>query len=186
VTKHKGVGWFIRNVLPLLPATITLKVVGTIWDAEERAVIDSSPGVEFMGPVYDEELAALRRRCLAVVMPNLSFGYEGFGLAAVESAAEGTPVLASAFSGLRDSVRDGETGFLLPPDEPRPWADKIIELSRWSTSRRQTFAQSARSAVHEHYSWERVAARTLMAYQDGSLSRGTTLIEGEDALERLQ
>jgi hypothetical protein len=43
---------------------------------------------------------------------------EGWGLTVLEAAACGTPAVATDAPGLRDSVRDGETGLLVPPDDP--------------------------------------------------------------------
>ena len=53
----------------------------------------------------------LLRRAWANVFPSPK---EGWGITVVEAAACGTPSLASDSPGLRDSVRHGETGFLVP------------------------------------------------------------------------
>jgi glycosyltransferase involved in cell wall biosynthesis len=121
--------------------------------------------VDLLGPVYGAELATLRRRALTVVVPNVRLNpndfVEGFGLVAVEGAADGGIVLASDLDGISAAVRDGETGFLLPPGDPDAWARKIRELASWSDQERADFVARARRAVAQHYSWERVARRTV-------------------------
>jgi hypothetical protein len=53
---------------------------------------------------------------------------ESFGLAAVESLLLGRPVVATRIGGLPEVVRDGETGLLVPADDPRALADAVIRL----------------------------------------------------------
>ncbi len=53
---------------------------------------------------------------------------ESFGLAALESMACGTPVIASTAGGLPEVVRDGETGFLLPVGNVEAMANKAVEI----------------------------------------------------------
>jgi len=54
---------------------------------------------------------------------------EGWGITNIEAAASGTPSLASDSPGLRDSVRDGETGFLVPHGDVHAMAARMVELA---------------------------------------------------------
>jgi glycosyltransferase involved in cell wall biosynthesis len=54
--------------------------------------------------------------------------YEPFGITPLEAMACGTPVIATNVGGLKYSVRDGETGYLVPPRDPDAVADKFILL----------------------------------------------------------
>src|SRR5207245_1146841 len=54
---------------------------------------------------------------------------EGWGIANVEAAACGTPALASDSPGLRESVRDGETGFLVPHGDTQALAQRMLALA---------------------------------------------------------
>lgn len=67
--------------------------------------------VRFLGFVPDAEKVDWLRRAALVVQPSQ---HEGFGLSVLEANACGTPVVASDVPGLRDSVRHGETGLLVP------------------------------------------------------------------------
>lgn len=168
LTRRKGCGWFVREVLPRLPDDIVLRIAGTVWDGSERPALEAGR-VEFLGPVFGEDLARLRRHAIAVVMPNqrLHEGdfVEGFGLAALETAADGGIVCASHLDGLVDAVRDGETGFLLPSGEAEAWIRTIETLKRWSSTERTAFVERARKIVLADYSWARVAAKTVGVYR---------------------
>ena len=58
-------------------------------------------------------------------MPSRS---EGMGRLALEAHGRGRPVVASAVGGLPEVVEDGETGVLVPPDDPDSLADAIVKL----------------------------------------------------------
>jgi glycosyltransferase involved in cell wall biosynthesis len=66
------------------------------------------------------------RRAWAVVFPSAK---EGWGISNVEAAACGTPALVSDSPGLRESVRDGDTGFLVPHGRPAALADAMLRLA---------------------------------------------------------
>lgn len=163
---QKGCGWFIRNVLPLIDSNLRLEVAGIVWNEDEKSALDH-PRVTFHGPVFAEPLRNLRARATAIIVPNLDEGiesFEGFGLTAVEGAADGGVVLASDLHGISDAVRDSLTGFLLPAGDARTWAAKIHEISEWSVAERRAFIENSRAAVSRIYSWQRVADETMIAY----------------------
>jgi len=162
----KGCGWFVREVLPKLPPEVRLKVAGTVIHAAEREALDH-PRVDYLGPKFGEELAALRRNALAVIVPNLTGGpetFEGFGLAATEAAAAGAVVVAARAHGIADAVIDGVTGFLETPGDAGAWAARIAMIAAWTPGERASFVERARAAVAAEYSWDRVARETLDAY----------------------
>ena len=167
LVRRKGAGWFIREVLPRLPEEITLKIAGTLWDPDEGSALES-PRVAFLGPVFGAELAELRRRAIAVIMPNVPLGgrdFEGFGLTALEAAADGGVLLASGIDGIVDAVADGRTGFLLEPEKPALWVERILEVRDWSGAQRQAFLAGARDTVRDQFCWSRVAAETIGVYR---------------------
>jgi glycosyltransferase involved in cell wall biosynthesis len=79
-----------------------LSVIG--WNDASRR------GIRFLGRVSDGELHRLVGRASLTVCPSR---LEGFGLAAAESIAAGTPVIATNVAGLRQVIRHGETGLLV-------------------------------------------------------------------------
>ncbi|WP_416831300.1 MAG: glycosyltransferase family 4 protein [Erythrobacter sp.] len=163
---QKGCSWFVREVMPLLPETMRLTVIGTRWDASEDAVLDF-PRVNFLGPMPQTELARHFGTAGCVVMPNIERAngeFEGFGLIAPEAASVGGVVVAAATGGLKDAVINGETGFLLPPGDAKAWADRIIAIREWSAKARADFVAQSQLAAQRHFSWRRVAEATAQAY----------------------
>jgi glycosyltransferase involved in cell wall biosynthesis len=174
LTASKGCGWFVREVLPKLAPEVRLKVAGTIIHASERRMLDH-PRVDYLGPRFGQELAALRRNALAVVVPNLTGGpetFEGFGLAATEAAAAGAVVIAARAHGIVDAVIEDVTGFLEAPGDAEAWAARIAIIATWTPAMRVGFVEQAKAAVAEHYSWDRVARETLDVYATGSIGEG--------------
>jgi glycosyltransferase involved in cell wall biosynthesis len=164
--ERKGCSWFIRNVLPRLPETITLKVAGTVWSRREGEAL-RDPRVEFIGPQEPAAIARLYGSALCVVVPNLELPngeFEGFGLVATEASACGGISLAAACGGLKEAVVDGVTGFLLPPGEPEAWVSKIVEVSRWPAEARAAFIARSVAETAARYAWPRVAEDTFAAY----------------------
>ena len=96
-------------------AHVSLRIVG---DGPELARLRARAGstAEFRGVCADTEIRELYRGARAVLLP----GEEDFGIVPVEAQACGRPVVALARGGATETVRDGETGFLV--DEPTPEA----------------------------------------------------------------
>ena len=108
--------------------------------------------VIFIGSRSQEDLAYYYSAAMACVMPSL---YESFGMVALEAMACGTPVIASRVGGLTFTVRDGETGFLVPEREPKALAHKL-ELVLTDDRLRRRLGRRAME-VAAGYSWEVVA-----------------------------
>jgi glycosyltransferase involved in cell wall biosynthesis len=79
----------------------------------------------FTGFVSDDERDALLAGARVCVCPSEK---EGWGLTVIESNATGTPVVATDADGLRDSVRHGETGFLVADEDVAGFAERIGQL----------------------------------------------------------
>jgi D-inositol-3-phosphate glycosyltransferase len=166
LVERKGVGDVVR-ALQLLPG-IELVVAGGSGDeqdaeAEELRALAERAGVaarvDFRGPVPHDRLPALLRSADAVVCVPW---YEPFGLVALESAACGRPVVASAVGGLRETVVDGITGVLVPPRAPCRLAVAARGLLADAELRSRL---GSAAAVHAaQFSWSRIAAATIQAY----------------------
>jgi glycosyltransferase involved in cell wall biosynthesis len=81
--------------------------------------------VRFLGEVRD--VPAVLARAAAFVLPSLS---EGVSLTLLEAMARGLPVVATAVGGTPEVVADGETGFLVPSDDPAALAARLLDLVR--------------------------------------------------------
>jgi glycosyltransferase involved in cell wall biosynthesis len=111
--------------------------------------------VEFRGFVTEEEKLTLFRRAWVHVLTSPK---EGWGITNVEAAACGTPTVASDSPGLRDSVLDGETGFLVPHGDVDALAARLRILIEDSALREDLGRKARRFA--ERFSWERAATAT--------------------------
>src|SRR5207302_10961882 len=128
--------------------------------------------VRFLGGVGDQDLPAFYN--LASVYVGASrraerLGVEGFGISLVEASACGLPVVAGNSGGIPDAVRDGETGFLVPPEDPAAFADAICRLLA-DKAAAQRMGQAGRRAVETYFNWDRVV-RDLRAIE-AEVTRG--------------
>ena len=105
--------------------------------AQELGVADRCT---FVGKVPHDEVLARMAASTVCVVPSRS---EAFGLVNIESMAMGTPVVASRVGGIPEIIRDGQDGFLVPPDDPQALADRLGLILRDPTLRAQ-MSQSAR------------------------------------------
>src|SRR6058998_1254868 len=159
--RYKGVETAVR-ALALARAErpdVTLEIAGQGDDRfrlERLArALSQVDAVRFLGFVPDAEKRRLLRRAWAVVLPSQK---EGWGISNVEAAACGTPALASDSPGLRESVRHGETGFLVPHGDVAALADRVLELA-FDPALTARLGRGAR-AFAEQLSWERAARAT--------------------------
>lgn len=79
----------------------------------------------FRGAVSHAEVLGRMSRARLTVVPSRS---EAFGLVNIESMAVATSVIASGVDGIREIVRDGVDGFLVPPDDPTALAGRLVTL----------------------------------------------------------
>jgi D-inositol-3-phosphate glycosyltransferase len=117
--------------------------------------------VRFVAPQPHHILSTYYRAADVVVVPSRS---ESFGLVALEAAACGVPVVASAVGGLQSLVEDGETGFLIPDRDPHHFATaigRILDDPLLAASMSVAAAQRA-----SRYTWSFAAARLRRLYAD--------------------
>jgi glycosyltransferase involved in cell wall biosynthesis len=159
--RYKGVEYAVR-ALAIARATrqdLRLDIAGTGDDRSrlERLVADLRLGgaVRFLGRVSEAEKLDLLRSRWANLFPSCK---EGWGITNVEAAACGTPSLASDSPGLRDSVRHGETGYLVPHADPGALARSMLQLAADPALVERLGMQARRFA--EGLGWGRAADAT--------------------------
>lgn len=121
--------------------------------------------VVFLGKRDQDKLPYYYSAAELVVMPS---HYESFGMVALEAMACGTPVIASEVGGLAYLVKDGETGFTIPDQEP----DTLCEKISWLLDDHDLHATMSRRAVEyaQDYAWEKITMQIVDLYQ-GLLSK---------------
>ncbi len=107
--------------------------------------------------------------------------YESFGLVAVEALACGTPVVASRVGGLRYTIGEGTTGFLVKPQAPEALA-AAIETILTDEPLRTAMSAASRPSV-ERYDWPNVAKQVMHVYARLAEGHRAQLCAGSDIFE---
>ncbi|HYD52459.1 MAG TPA: glycosyltransferase family 4 protein, partial [Gemmatimonadaceae bacterium] len=170
--RYKGVHLCIRAFAELDHPQATLEIAGAgdYRPELERLArsLDLQERVRFLGRIPEGEKLALLRRCWGLVFASPK---EGWGITNLEAAACGTPVVASNSPGIRESVRHGETGYLVPHGDVNAMAASMRRLAA-SPTLVHSLGVAAR-AFAETFTWERAAAETLR-----HLERLTSVTDG--------
>jgi glycosyltransferase involved in cell wall biosynthesis len=117
--------------------------------------------VQWVGACSD--MAAAYRLATLVVAPSTK--PEAFGRVAVEAQAMGKPVIATDLGGFRETVRPGETGWLVAPKDAAALARAIREALAMDEAARARMAEAGRAWVDRHFTKERMCAATLAVYR---------------------
>jgi D-inositol-3-phosphate glycosyltransferase len=142
---------------PDCSATPELGRLGNIAEAE--GIADQ---VTFVGSRAPDELRVYYAAAdIFVTTP----WYEPFGITAVEAMACGTPVVGSAVGGIKTTVVDGVTGYLVPPKDPQALAERLAHLFRQPGLLRRFARRSIRRA-RALYTWKRVAMAVEHVYAE--------------------
>jgi glycosyltransferase involved in cell wall biosynthesis len=91
--------------------------------------------------------------------------YEPFGITPLEAMACATPVIGAAVGGIKSTVVDGRTGYLVPPKDPHALADRLAILHGDYLLARRLGAEGMRRA-HERYTWRSVAQKIAEIYEE--------------------
>lgn len=158
--RYKGIDIILQACATLRDQGVPFRLlIAGRGDDESRLVgvreqLDLGEAVQFLGYVSEEDKKELLRRAWIHVLTSPK---EGWGITNVEAAACGTPTVASDSPGLRDSVRDGETGLLVPHGDVAALAQALGDLLG-STAERRRMGAAAR-AFAEGLSWDSSAKR---------------------------
>jgi glycosyltransferase involved in cell wall biosynthesis len=169
---QKGVD-VLLNALSRMPscAQVFLEVIG---DGPARPALERlarglglDDRVRFVGWKTPPEMPGLYRQLDAFVLPSRD---EGMPNVVLEAMATGLPVVATRIAGNEELVIQGETGFLVPPEDSDTLATTLTTLVP-DPSLREHMGAAGRALVEERYTWARVAERYLDVMKRVALQR---------------
>jgi glycosyltransferase involved in cell wall biosynthesis len=128
-------------------------------DEDEAVAWHNEPGITWLGQVTD--IGALWARAQIAVLPSRR---EGLPKSLLEAAACGRPMIASDVPGCREVVRPGQTGVLVPADNPAALADAIEQLAS-SPDMRARYGAAARQLAIERFSSDAIGRQTVDLYR---------------------
>jgi glycosyltransferase involved in cell wall biosynthesis len=127
--------------------------------ARELGIADR---VHFLGPLANADLPRYHAASDAFVIPSTD--HETFCIAACEAMACARPVIAARTGGLPEVVRDGETGYLVPPGDAQALAERIRALLG-DAALRARLGAAGREWTLEMFTWDKVVERVVGCYE---------------------
>jgi len=103
---------------------------------------------------------------LASIVVSASIEPEGFGRIAVEGQAMGIPTIATAIGGSKETIIDGVTGWLVPPDDPDALAKAIDKILSLSLEEKAQIAQNSSNHARANFAKEQMTGATLLVYKE--------------------
>jgi starch synthase len=171
ITRQKGVPVLLRAAAALDPAAQLVLCAGaadTPELGEEVSTLVAGLQRTRSGVIWIPEMLPkpdiiqLLTHALAFVCPSV---YEPLGIVNLEAMACSTAVVASRVGGIPEVVNEGETGLLVPPDDPAALADALNTLLR-DPGRAAAMGAAGRERAVTEFSWESVAVQTAALYAE--------------------
>jgi len=163
VIRRKGLRTVLAALSRLPGDAFTLEVVGSLsvdggYAAAIRrqiAELSLEASVHLHGALGEAELTLQFRRAQVFVLPS---SYEGFGIVYLEGMGFGLPCIATTAGAASEIIDDGQTGFLISPENPQALA---ACLGRLAADRKllRRMSLAARRRYNLHPTWEQTAAK---------------------------
>ena len=130
---------------------------------EARVAANGIEGRTVMaGRLQDAALHAWYEAASIFVHPTL---YEGSSIVTLEAMSHRRPVVATTAGGLPDKVRDGVTGWLVPPGDATA-LERALRTALGSAAKLATMGVAGRALVETEFSWDRSADRMLAVFDE--------------------
>jgi len=171
ITRQKGVPVLLRAAAFLDPAAQLVLCAGQPDTPELAAEVEglvadlrATRSAVIWIPEMLPKRAVIQLLSHATVFACPSL-YEPLGIVNLEAMACGTAVVASAVGGIPEVVSDGETGLLVPPDDPEALAVALNALLG-DPARADAFGRAGRDRAVAEFGWQAVAAQTADLYAE--------------------
>jgi len=170
--EHKGVEWFIRNVLPKLPKEYVFIAAGGVVSKKTAGDQDYFPlcqktvrehnlkdRIHLLTNLPWKYMKILFNTADIIVSPNIRIAgsMEGFGINAIEGALCKKIVIASDLDGLKDAIKHKKNGYLVEPESAQAFMDVIQKISSLDDSEKQKIEEAFQKYTLKRYSWDVIA-----------------------------
>lgn len=164
----KGAAYFV-DALPLVARAVPDVYFALIGLGENRVDLQQRAEAAGVGDrlIFTGFRSDIDRLYEALDISALTSLSEGLSITLLESMRHGVPVVATRVGGNPEVVRHSETGFLVPPRDPKSFAAEVVRLLRDSDLRTR-FGDRARKVVRESFAIEDVAAAYADVYDQPS------------------
>jgi starch synthase len=171
ITRQKGLPVLLRAARALVPEAQlvvcagqpdTPELAAEVTGLVEELQATRSGVIWVSGMLAKREVIQLLSHATAFACPSL---YEPLGIVNLEAMACGTAVVASRVGGIPEVVADGETGLLVPSDDPAALAEVLNTLLR-DPVRAAVLGQQGRKRAVAEFGWEAIAAQTAALYAE--------------------
>jgi len=126
-------------------------------ECRKRSIISS---VFFLGNL--EDARSFIHEMDLLVLPSLN---EGMGRVLLEAQAMGKPVIGTRVGGIPEVIREGETGLVVPPQDPEALANAILKLLK-DEKKRQAMGEAARRWVDEKFGVHEMVTKISRLYEE--------------------
>jgi len=168
---HKGVNDLVGG----LPSGLELELIGQPYDrrfVDDLRAMAAGKAVAFRHDCSDDALVEAYRTAMCVVLPSVYRSMYGIdskvpellGQTLLEGMACGAPAICTNVASMPEVVKDGVTGFIVPPNDPDAIRQKLTWLAEHPTEAR-AMGEAARARVLELFTWPTVVTRCLRIYQ---------------------
>jgi alpha-maltose-1-phosphate synthase len=177
ITRQKGVPVLLRAAAHLDPEVQLVLCAGAPdtpeLGAEVAGLVEelrkTRAGVIWLsGMLSKREVIQLLSHSTLFACPSV---YEPLGIVNLEAMACGTAVVASKVGGIPEVVADGETGLLVPPDDPDALAESINALTR-DRDRAKAMGAAGRERAQSQFDWGKIAQQTAELYESTVAAHG--------------
>lgn len=149
----------VIEALTRLPENVKLLAVGDGSDADKLKELAKTLGVQdrviFTGRVDRSVVTLYRKAADIFVAPSRS---EGLGNAFISALGSKLPLVTSGVGGIADYAVDGETAWVVPPDDPEALAKKVKEVIA-NPEKVREISERARAMVERDYDWDKIAVQ---------------------------
>ena len=171
ITRQKGVPVLLRAASRLIPEAQLVLLAGAPDTPEQLAEVTelvdglraTRSGVIWIPEMLPKpEVIQFLTHAAVFAIPSI---YEPLGIVNLEAMACGTAVAGSRTGGIPEVVADGETGLLVPPDDPPALAEALNALLR-DPARARAMGQAGRKRAIAEFGWPAIAAQTADLYAE--------------------